>query len=79
MNVTITGSAFTNGAVVTFEGGHGSPPQVVAAQVVNPTTIVITVNVTADAALGTQVWDLRVTNRDASSAVLPRAFTVVVS
>jgi hypothetical protein len=79
VNITITGSAFTNGAVVAFEGGHGSPPQIVAAQVVNPTTIVITVNVTADTALGTQVWDLRVTNHDGSTAVLPRAFTVVVS
>ena len=79
MNVTITGSAFTNGAVVTFEGGHGLPPKIVTAQVVSPTTIVITVNVTADAALGTQVWDVRVTNQDASTAVLPRAFTVVVS
>ena len=76
VNLTITGSTFANGAVVMFEGGVGTVPQVVSSQVVNSTTIVITVNVTADASLGTQVWDVRVTNPDASTAVLLDAFTV---
>jgi len=75
VNLTITGSSFTNGAVVVFEGGQGAAPQVTATQVVNPTTIVITVNVTADVAIGTQAWDLRVTNPDTSTAVLLDAFT----
>ena len=77
MNLTISGSAFVNGAVVIFEGGLGPAPQIVTSQVVNPTTIVITVNVTADASLGAQVWDVRVTNPDTSTAVLLDAFTVV--
>lgn len=77
MNLTLTGSAFVNGSVVLFEGGQGTIiPQVVASQVVNPTTIVITVNVTADPAFGTQLWDVRVTRPDTSTAVLLDAFTV---
>ena len=78
MNLTISGSSFVNGAVVIFEGGQGTPSQIVATQVVNSNTIVITVNVIGDTSLGTQVWDVRVTNPDSSTAVLPDAFTVMV-
>jgi hypothetical protein len=47
VNVTVSGANFVNGAVVTFEGGQGTAPQVTTpAQVVNPTTIVITVRQT---------------------------------
>ncbi|MGE5248951.1 MAG: hypothetical protein ACM3QS_01955 [Bacteroidota bacterium] len=76
VNLTLTGTGFLNGAVVTFEGGQGTPSEVTALQVLNPTTIVITVNVKADASYGTQTWDVRVTNPDGSSAVLPDAFSV---
>ncbi|HLO17994.1 MAG TPA: IPT/TIG domain-containing protein [Anaerolineales bacterium] len=79
VNLTITGSGFVNGSVVTFEGAQGTPPQVTKAQVVNPTTIVITVNTAVDASFGTQVWDLRVTNPGNSSGVLADAFTVTVT
>jgi len=78
VNLTITGSGFTNGAVVSFEGGQGTAPQVATTQVVNPTTIVITVNVPADGGFGTQVWDLRVTNQNNAFGVLADAFTVTV-
>lgn len=79
VNVTITGSGFTNGAVVTLEGGQGTAPQVTTAQMVNPTTIVITINAQVDAAFGTQRWDVRVTNPNNSSAVLSDAFTITVA
>jgi hypothetical protein len=80
VNVTISGSNFVNGAVVSFEGGQGTAPQITApAQVVNPTTIVITVNTAVDTSFGTQVWDVRVTNPNNSSAVLPDSFTVTVT
>ncbi len=75
VNVTITGSGFANGAVVLFEGGQGTAPQVLTIQVVNPTTIVAAVNVAANPGFGTQQWDLRVTNPDTSTAFLADAFT----
>jgi len=77
LTVTITGSGFQNGAVVAFEGGLGLPQEIVAVQVVNPTTIIVTMNTRNDGTSGTQVWDVRVTNPDNSSAVLVDAFTVV--
>jgi hypothetical protein len=49
------------------------------AQVVNPTTIVITVNTRVDAAFGTQRWNIRITNPNNSSAVLTGAFTITVT
>ena len=79
MNLTITGSGFVNGAVVNFEGGQGTAPQITTAQVVNPTTVVITVNVPDDGGAGTQVWDLRVTNPNNSTTILADAFTVTAA
>ncbi|HEX9331264.1 MAG TPA: IPT/TIG domain-containing protein [Anaerolineales bacterium] len=79
VNLTITGSGFVNGSVVTFEGGQGKAPQVTTAQVVNPTTIVITVNTAVDTSFGIQVWDVRVTNPNNSFGVLPDAFTVTAA
>jgi len=79
VNLTITGSGFQNGAVLTFEGGQGTVPLVTTTQVVNPTTIVITVNTQVDETFGTQLWDVRVTNPNNSSALLNDAFTVTVT
>jgi hypothetical protein len=78
VNVTLTGTGFANGAVIAFEGGQGAPPQVTATQVVNPTTVVITVTTTVDTGFGTQRWDVRVTNPNNSFALLADAFTVAV-
>ena len=78
VNVTLSGTAFANGATVQFEGGQGTAPQVTGTQVVNANTIVITVNAAVDAGATTQVWDVRVTNPDNTFAVLPNAFTVTV-
>jgi hypothetical protein len=78
VNLTITGSNFVNGAVVNFEGAQGTAPQITTTQVVNPTTVVITVNVPADGGFGAQVWDVRVTNPNNTTSVLADAFTVTV-
>ena len=74
--LTVTGSGFQNGAVVAFEGGLGLPQEVVAVQVLNPTTLAVTVNARNDGSQGNQIWDIRVTNPDTSTAVLLDAFTV---
>ena len=78
LNVTLSGTAFANGAIVTFEGGEGTAPQVSGTQVVNANTIVVTVNATVGPGVTTQVWDVRVTNPDNTFAVLTNAFTVTV-
>lgn len=74
--LTVTGSGFQPSATVTFEGGQGLPQQVVSVQVTDPTTIVVTVNAQNDGTAGPQVWDVRVTNPDGTSAILADAFTV---
>jgi hypothetical protein len=74
--LTITGSGFQTGAGVSFEGGQGVPQEVVSVQVVNPNTISVTMTARNDGSLGPQIWDIRVTNPDTSSAVLLDAFTV---
>jgi hypothetical protein len=79
VNLTLSGTAFANGATVSFEGGQGTAPQVTGTEVVNANTIVITVNTLVDPGLSTQVWDVRVSNPNGSFAVLPDAFTVIVS
>ncbi|HZM21666.1 MAG TPA: IPT/TIG domain-containing protein [Anaerolineales bacterium] len=75
--VTIIGSGFQSGATVTFEGVQGPPQEVITVQVVNSTTIIITLTARNDGTQGAQVWDIRVTNPDTSTAVLADAFTVV--
>ena len=78
LNVTVSGTAFANGATVVFEGAQGTAPQVTGTQVVNANTIVITVNTAVAAGATTQVWDVRVTNPNTTFAVLPDTFTVTV-
>jgi hypothetical protein len=77
-NITLSGTAFANGATVTFEGAEGTPPQVTGIEVVNANTIVIAVNSAVAAGASTQVWDVRVTNPNNTFVVLPNAFTVTV-
>jgi hypothetical protein len=75
--MTIIGSGFQVGALVTFEGGQGLPQEILAIQVVNPTMIVVTMTTRNDGTFGEQTWDVRVTNPDTSTVVLEDAFTVV--
>ena len=72
----IAGAGFQNGAVVTFEGGQGLLQQVVSVQVVDPGTIIVTVNTQNNGTAGPQVWGVRITNPDNSTAVLVDALTV---
>ena len=72
----ITGTGFQNGALVTFEGVLGQFQEVLAVQVVNQTTILVTVTARNNSS-GIQTWDVRVTNPDSSSVVLVDGFTVV--
>jgi hypothetical protein len=75
--MTITGAGFQNGAVVAFEGGLGLPQEIITTQIVNSNSIIVTFIARNDGSQGAQVWDVRVTNPDTSSAVLADAFTVV--
>lgn len=75
LSVVITGSGFQTGAMVTFEGGGGLPQEIKDVQVLNPTTIMFTLTAHNDGT-SAQVWDVRVTNPDTSTAVLVDAFTV---
>lgn len=77
VNVTLSGTGFANGALVSFEGAQGLAPEVTALEVVNANTIVITLN-TVTAGSPTLAWDVRVTNPDNTSAILPDALTVTV-
>ena len=79
INLAIIGTGFVDGAIVTFEGGQGQVSEVTAVDVINEMMILATVNVRADAAFGPQLWDVRVTNPDGSTAVLVDAFNVVPS
>jgi hypothetical protein len=74
-SLTISGSGFTTGSSVTFEGAAGTPPEITSLQMVNSSTLALTLNVISNGS-GTQVWDIRVTNPGGSSFVLPGAFTV---
>jgi len=74
-DVTISGSNFTQGIAVGFENGSGPVPVVSNVNVLNSTTIVMTVtlkNGGGGSNAGDSTWDLRV-----GSAVLPRGFTVL--
>lgn len=77
VSLTIAGTGFVNGTVLTFEGGQGVAPEVTGVQVLSSTTMRATVNVRADASFGTQVWDVRVTNSNGATAILVDAFTVI--
>ena len=79
VNVTVSGTAFANGATVLFEGAEGTAPQVTGIQVVNANTIVATVNTATVVGDITQAWDVRVTNPNNTFVVLPDAFTVTVA
>jgi hypothetical protein len=75
--LTITGAGFQTGATVAFEGGLGLPQEIITTQVVDSNRIVVTFIARNDGSQGAQIWDIRVTNPNTSSAVLADAFTVV--
>ena len=76
MAVTITGSGFVPGAAVTFENGSGKTPTAIVTNVTG-TAIEATVSVGNGGPRRPRVWDVRVTNPDNSTDILPDGFTVV--
>jgi hypothetical protein len=73
--VTISGSGFQDGCVVTFENGSGPAP-VASVNSVSDTSMDVTVTIKAGGPKSGSVWDVRVTNPDGSSGVKHAAFTV---
>jgi hypothetical protein len=76
LTLTVTGTGFAPDLVLSFEGATGTPPNVIAVQVLDPTTVIATIealNSTAEQ----QVWDVRIDNPDGTSALLESGFTVV--
>jgi hypothetical protein len=71
-NVTISGSGFTSGVAVGFENGSGPAPVASNVEVVNATTITLTVSVKSGGPRKERLWDVRV-----GSAVLQRGFKVM--
>lgn len=76
VTMTIIGTGFQSGALVTFEGGAGAPQEILGIQVVNSTIIIVTMTARNDTGVA-QVWDVRVTNPDTSTFVMMDAFTVL--
>lgn len=75
IDVTIKGSGFVAGVDVTFENGSGPAPTASVTSV-SANEIKATVTAKSGGPPRNRVWDVRVTNPDASSGVLPGGFTV---
>jgi len=77
VNVTISGSGFQAGAVVSLEGGSGPTPAVLDVVVVDSSTITATIQTKNAGPPKNRYWDVRVTNPDSSTGVLASGFTVI--
>ena len=78
INVTITGSGFQPGATVTLENGAGPAPAAGVTYVsLDGLTIDATIAAPGGGPKGMRVWDVRVTNPDASTGTLTAGFTVI--
>lgn len=71
--VTISGSGFQSGAAVSFEGSRGPSP---SASIVSVSSTQIIADVSTNKGAKTATWDVRVTNPDGSTGVLPQGFTI---
>ena len=72
----ITGTAFVNGARVTFLNGGGTVPRVLNVTWTSSTQLTASVDIRADKRRRTRVWDVQVTNPDGSTAVGARLLTI---
>jgi glucose/arabinose dehydrogenase len=77
INAVITGSNFSQGAVVTFENGSGPAPTTSGLIVVDSNTISLTLAQRSGGPPRARTWDVRVTNPDGSSGVLVGGFVVM--
>ena len=75
VTLTIAGDGFQPGLTVSFEGGAGAPPAVMAVQVVDRTTVLVTASA-RNSTGQSQAWDVRISNPDGTSALLASGFTV---
>jgi len=74
---TLSGEGFLDGASVSFENGDlGPPPDVADVVVVSGSTIVFALTVKSGGPKRDRSWDLRVTNPDGTSAVLPAGLRI---
>lgn len=76
IRVTINGSGFQTGAVVSLEGGSGPTPEVLDVVVVDSSTIAATIQTKKAGPPRDRFWDVRVTNPDGGTGVLARGFMV---
>ena len=76
VDVIITGFGFVAGATVTFENGTGVAPTA-DVTFVSADGLTIEATVTAHRNAKAAVWDVRVTNPDASTGTLTAGFTVI--
>jgi thermitase len=79
VGVEISGTGFVSGAGVTFENGSGNTPKASAIEVVGDGKITAQVSVGSGGPRRERVWDVRVTNPNGASAVLPGQFRVTPS
>ena len=78
IQVTILGSGFVSGASVTFENGCGpSPSAVNVSDPVSSTSITAEITAKSGGPKKDCTFDVRVTNPDTSTEVLPQSFTVL--
>lgn len=75
--VTISGSGFQSGATVILQGGEGPTPKVSEILVVDSNTITATISTKSGGPPRARYWDVRVTNPDTSTGVLPDGFIVM--
>ena len=75
-NVKINGTGYVNGAAVKFENGTGPTPKASSIVFVDGNNLTVTVAVKSGGPRVNRAWDVRVTNPDTSSGVLPGGLTV---
>jgi hypothetical protein len=76
INVIITGSGFAAGVSVTLENGSGPAPTVSNVVWLSATSITATFTAKAGGPRRDRLWDVRVTNPDGTSVVVPGGLTV---
>jgi glucose/arabinose dehydrogenase len=77
VDAVISGANFQPGAAVEFQNGTGPAPTTSNVVVANSNSIQVTISIKTGGPPRIRQWDVRVTNPDGSTAVLPAGFTVI--